>query len=231
MEQHTLPHLLIVEDDEHINTMIFEGLTAAHYRCSQAFSGSEGKLYLEREAVDLVILDLMLPGLTGEQLIREIKGASGTSVPVIVLSAKDQLDHKLDLFQLGADDYVTKPFALAELIARIGVHLKRSAAAPPLVGISRYRGLTIDPAAYMASVDGHPLQLTRREFTILELLVKHPTRVFSKRDLYELAWDEIYMGEDKTVNVHISNIRAKLRTFSEEDYIDTVWGIGFRLHP
>ncbi|MFS0722443.1 response regulator transcription factor [Paenibacillus sp. 1P07SE] len=224
------PHLLIIEDDEHINTMVYEGLTAATFRCSQAYSGTEGKLRMERERYDLVILDLMLPGLSGEQLIREMRAGLHVAVPVIVLSAKDHLDHKLDLFSLGADDYVTKPFALPELIARIQVHLKRYMQ-PPESRVSLYKGLLLDAEAFTASVDGSPLQLTKREFNILELLVKHPTRLFSKRDLYELAWDETYLGEDKTINVHVSHIRAKLRSCTDEDYIETVWGIGFRLHP
>lgn len=149
---------------------------------------------------------------------------------MIVLSAKDQLDHKLDLFALGADDYVTKPFALEELIARIQVHIKRTVPSLPTAAY-RHKQLLLDPETFTASVDGAPLHLTRREFKILELLVKHPTRAFSKQDLYELAWDEIYMGEDKTVAVHISNLRAKLRSHTDDDYIDTVWGIGFRLSP
>lgn len=224
-------HILIVEDDEHINRIIADGLNAEGFRCTQAYSGTEGRLYAERGGYDLILLDLMLPGLSGEELIAGLKTGPHAGIPVIVLSAKERLDDKLDLFALGASDYVTKPFALEELTARIRVHLQRPASAAQAAPVYRHKKLTLGPESFTASVDGTAVHLTKREFHILLLLAKFPNRVFTKQDLYELAWEEPYLGEDKTVTVHVSNIRNKLRSCSDEEYIDTVWGIGFRLSP
>lgn len=222
--------ILIVEDDPHINGIIHDGLTAAGFLCNRAYSGSEGMMLLnlaERE-YHLIVLDLMLPGLSGEAFMHVLRKERMSGIPVIILSAKDQLDHKLNLFTLGADDYVTKPFALEELIARIHVHIQRNAEGDP-VKEYRHKNLLLDSAAYSVKIHGNTLNLTRQEYRIIELLIKNPTRVFTKQDLYELAWDEIYMGEDKTITVHISNIRSKIKQYDSDSYIDTVWGIGFRL--
>lgn len=222
--------ILIVEDDAHISDIIAAGLRREGYRCTQAYSGSEAMLQLEQSTYELIVLDLMLPGLSGEALMGRLRGELRSSVPVIVLSARDQLDHKLELFGLGADDYVTKPFELAELLARVHAQLKRARPGREAEGESyRHRELVLDNRTYQATVKGEPLTLTRQEYRILELLLKHPSRVFTKQDLYTLAWDEPYMGEDKTITVHISNIRNKIKAHCEQSYIDTVWGIGFRL--
>lgn len=222
--------ILIVEDDEHINTILHDGLTAAGYQCTRAYSGSEGMLNLAEREYHLIVLDLMLPGLSGEAFMHRLREEMRSRVPVIVLSAKDQLGNKLDLFTLGADDYVTKPFELEELLARIQVHIQRTAAVEP-VNEFRYKNLVLDCTAYSVRIHGIALPLTRQEFRIVELLVRNPTRVFTKQDLYELAWEEIYLGEDKTITVHVSNIRSKIKAHDSESYIDTVWGIGFRLSP
>ncbi|EXG83313.1 response regulator transcription factor [Saccharibacillus sacchari] len=222
--------ILIVEDDESINSIIRDGLTRVGFLCTSAYSGTEGLMRLDQQSYRLIVLDLMLPGLSGEAFMRQIRSEAGLAVPVIVLTAKDHLDHKLNLFALGADDYVTKPFELEELIARIRVHIGKSASsADPAPQAYRHKNLTLDCGAYSACINGTPLALTRQEYKILELLVKHPTRVFTKQDLYELAWDDVYLGEDKTITVHISNIRNKIKTYDPEPYIDTLWGIGFRL--
>lgn len=222
--------ILIVEDDEHINTILHDGLTAAGYQCTQSYSGSEGMLNLAEREYHLIVLDLMLPGLSGEAFMHRLREEMKCRVPVIVLSAKDQLGDKLDLFTLGADDYVTKPFELEELIARIQVHIQRTAASEP-ANEFRHKNLVLDCTAYSVRIHGTELSLTRQEFRIVELLVRNPTRVFTKQDLYELAWEEIYLGEDKTITVHVSNIRSKIKVHDDESYIDTVWGIGFRLSP
>ncbi|AIQ45724.1 XRE family transcriptional regulator [Paenibacillus sp. FSL R7-0273] len=220
--------ILIVEDDWHINGIIRDGLTSAGFACTQAYSGSEGKMNLAAQEYHLIVLDLMLPGLSGEQFMHYLRKELKSGIPVIILSAKDGLDHKLNLFALGADDYVTKPFELEELIARIHVHIQRNNAGEP-VKTFRHKNLLLDTDAYSAKVHGTALNLTRQEYRIVELLVKNPDRVFTKQDLYELAWDELYMGEDKTITVHISNIRSKIKPYDSEAYIDTIWGIGFRL--
>ena len=231
--------LLIIEDDAQINQILYDGLTQEGYTCTQAYSGSEGLLQLGRGEFQLILLDLMLPGLSGERFMQEMREMREmqelqeqrqSAIPVIVLTAKDQLDHKLNLFALGAVDYVTKPFALSELAARIQVHIKREQA-PSAPSSYRYKQLQLDGEAYRVTLEGQDIILTRQEYKILELLVKHPQRVYTKQDLYELAWDEPYLGEDKTITVHISNIRNKLKACSSDSYIDTVWGIGFRMSP
>lgn len=220
--------ILIVEDDEHINGILYDGLTGAGFQCTRAYSGSEGMLNLAEREYHLIVLDLMLPGLSGEAFMHRLREELKSRIPVIVLSAKDQLDHKLDLFTLGADDYVTKPFELEELIARIHVHIQRTAGEEP-VNEFRHKNLVLDSVDYSVQIHGTALNLTRQEYRIVELLLKNPTRVFTKQDLYELAWDEVYLGEDKTITVHISNIRNKIKPHDSEAYIDTIWGIGFRL--
>ncbi|WNS43705.1 response regulator transcription factor [Paenibacillus sp. MMS20-IR301] len=220
--------ILIIEDDPHINGIIHDGLAAAGFLCTRAYSGSEGMLNLAEQEYHLIVLDLMLPGLSGEAFMHSLRKELKSGVPVIILSAKDQLDHKLNLFTLGADDYVTKPFELEELAARIHVHIQRTAADEP-VNEFRHKKLVLDTAAYSVKIHGSALNLTRQEYRIVELLVRNPTRVFTKQDLYELAWEEMYLGEDKTITVHISNIRNKIKRYDSDSYIDTIWGIGFRL--
>jgi len=224
------PTILIIEDDEHINNVVFNALRQENIMCAQAFSGSEGKMHISRHDYQLIVLDLMLPGLSGESFIHELRTELNSDIPVIVLSAKDKLDHKLSLFAMGADDYVTKPFEIEELLARINVHMKRQGANRSVSQYS-HKNLTLNDDARSIKVNGTELNLTRREYRIVELLVKNKSRVFTKQDLYERAWEEHYIGEDKTITVHISNIRSKIKRHDDESYIDTVWGIGFRLSP
>ena len=219
--------ILIIEDDADINNLIFESLTKNGYTCLQAFSGTEALLCLEREAFSLVIMDLMLPGISGEDLFPKLKNLQ--NIPVIVVSAKDSLDSKIDLLTSGAEDYITKPFEIQELVARVDVQIRRFSKSEERLKQLQYKGLVLDQGSFMASVNGEEIVLTKHEFKILELLLSHPNKVFSKQDIYDYAWDDIYIGEDKTINVHISNIRKKLKEVSSEEYIETVWGIGFRL--
>lgn len=221
-----MPHILIVEDDTVINGLIAEFLRQKGVACTQAFSGTEGQMRMEAGRFDLVLLDLMLPGLPGEELLAWLRQKSG--VPVIVLTAKDALDSKVALLEAGADDYLTKPFELEELWARMGVQLRRAGAPAQSARVS-YKAWVIDPAARQLLVDGRPVELTAHEFDILELLAGHPSKVFTKQEIFEAVWRQDYFVEDKTINVHISNIRAKLRPTGTEGYIQTVWGIGFKL--
>lgn len=219
--------ILIIEDDTDINNLIAGALKKSGYGCTQAFSGTEALLYAERDSFDLAIMDLMLPGLCGETLLPKFKKKQ--DIPVIVLSAKDSLDSKVALLSAGADDYMTKPFEIDELMVRISVQLRRQGSGNTLSKQLVCGGLTLNLTDFSASANERPLSLTRQEFKILELLLSHPNRVFSKQDIYDYAWDDIYIGEDKTINVHISNIRKKLKTACGRDYIETVWGIGFKL--
>lgn len=227
-EKMNQPSILIIEDDEHINNIIYDVLRKENFLCTQAFSGTEGKMNVTHHVYELILLDLMLPGISGEDFMYELRSELKCDTPVIVLSAKEKLDHKLNLFDLGADDYVTKPFEVEELLARINVHVKRNSKTES-ISTFMHKSLLLETHTMSIKVKKATLNLTRQEYKIMELLLKNPTRVFTKQDLYELAWDDIYIGEDKTITVHISNIRNKIRAHTEENYIDTVWGIGFRL--
>ena len=223
-----MERILIIEDDTDINNLIAAALAKAGYTCQQAFSGTEGLLYIKAERFSLVILDLMLPGMSGELLLPQIRAI--TPVPVIVLSAKDSLDSKVDLLSAGAEDYMTKPFEIRELVARVGVQLRRNAEkGASSKTMLKHKSLVLNPEEMSARLSGQAISFTKQEFKILELLMQHPGRVFTKQDIYDYAWDDIYIGEDKNINMHISNIRKKLKAVTEEDYIETVWGIGFKL--
>lgn len=220
--------ILIIEDDTDINNVIAETLTKAGYLCRQAFSGTEALLYLEMENYNLAVMDLMLPGLPGEDLLPKLKEKQ--QIPVIIVSAKDSLNSKINLLTGGAEDYLTKPFEIQELVARVGVQIRRFAKEGSMdVKTLKYKDLILNQESFTASVKGEEIILTKQEFKILKLLFSHPNKVYSKQDIYDYAWDDIYIGEDKTINVHISNIRKKLKIVTEEEYIETVWGIGFRL--
>ncbi len=219
--------ILIVEDDTNINQLLKEALTKAGYTCESAFSGTEAKMLLELKSYSLVLLDLMLPGISGEEVLQEIRKKG--NVPVIVLTAKDQMDEKLNLLTGGADDYITKPFEIKEVLARIQIQLRHAQKEPSGTKIS-YKELTIDKTIFQVQVNDKMIpNITKQEFAILELLLKNPKQVFSKEDIFEYAWEEPYMGETKTLDVHISNIRKKLKQVTQEEYIETVWGIGYRL--
>lgn len=200
-------------------------LVNAGYDVKQAFSGPEGLLYFSGETYSLVLLDLMLPGMAGESILTKIR--ENSDVPVIIISAKTDMDEKVFLLQTGADDYITKPFDMREVLARVELQLKRKRKAVKDKII--YHELNLDSGNHLITINGNSLSLTRQEFAIMELLMKHPDKIYSKQELYEFAWDEYYIGEDKTLNVHISNIRKKIKQYSEREYIETVWGIGFRL--
>ncbi len=218
--------ILIIEDDTYINNLIAKSLSKEGYSCQQAFSGTEGLLYAKTEQVSLAILDLMLPGINGEELLPQIKNEF--NIPVIVLSAKDSLDSKIDLLNAGAEDYITKPFEIGELMARVGVQLRRNSDNKPAKQLT-HKGLILNLEEMSAEICGNTLSFTKHEYKILQLLMENPNRAFTKQDIYDYAWDDIYIGEDKTINMHISNIRKKLKAITDEEYIETVWGIGFKL--
>lgn len=216
-------NVLIIEDDNDINDIISEVLTKNDFICKKVYSGTEALIYL-KDGFDLFILDLMLPGLAGEKVIEEIRKT--TNAPVLVLSSKDSMDSKLALLRGGADDYMTKPFNLEELLARANILTKRSEHSGQNL---TYKSLRLDTDNYQAYVDDMPLALTKTEFKILELLISNPKQVFTKENLYEYSQGDYYLATDNSVNVHISNLRKKIKKYSKEDYIETVWGIGFKL--
>lgn len=221
-----MPHILIVEDDTDISSSTAQYLRRQGCACTQAFSGTEGRLLWKAGGFDLLLVDLMLPGLSGGELIAEIRTTSRT--PIIVLSARAELTDKVELLGLGADDYLTKPYQLEELWARIQVQLRHASAAPAGERL-RFRDWALDLDGMTLTAAGQPVNLTAHEFKIVELLVRQPKRVFTKQQIYETVWGERYAVEDKTITVHVSNIRAKLRPSGTDSYIQTVWGIGFKL--
>ena len=223
-------HILVVEDDTDINRLLCTILEGAGYSCRAAFSGSEAMLWAEKYDYDLVLLDLMLPGLTGEEFIARIR--AGKTMPIIVLSAKVAVEDRVNALGLGADDYITKPFDNREVLARVEAQLRRSRSFSPAAGGGELvcGPLRLSREDHTASVNGEEVSLTTREFAILALLMEHPKRAFSRVQIYESVWGEEFMGDDNTVNVHVSNLRAKLSKAAPGEYIKTVWGIGFKMN-
>nr|WP_317428062.1 response regulator transcription factor [uncultured Blautia sp.] len=221
--------ILIVEDDTSINALLKEALEKENYRCTQAFSGTEARMLLQMNSYSVVLLDLMLPGISGEEVLKEIRKRGST--PVIVLTARDTIDDKVEYLKSGADDYITKPFNIQEVLARVLVQIRRNEGAGEEENLC-YQGMELDKTNFCVRIEGTELsKITKQEFSILELLLRHPKKVFSKEEIFEYAWEEAYMGETKTLDVHISNIRKKIKEVTKKEYIETVWGIGYRLHP
>ena len=223
--------ILIIEDDADISQLLYTALSKAGYDAVQAYSGTEGKMLLgmKEKRFALILLDLMLPGMSGEELLSGIRSES--DIPVIVLTAKDELDDKISVLTGGADDYITKPFEIPEVLARIQVQLRHAAKEQESDRLT-YRDMVLDKTTRQVMIEGTPLpKITKQEFAILELLIRHPKQVYSKEDIFEYAWEEPYIGETKTLDVHISNIRKKIKAVTSDEYIETVWGIGYRLHP
>lgn len=221
--------ILVVEDDKEINKLVSDFLVSNGYEVVSLFDGLKATDAVKNEGADLVILDLMLPYKNGDMVLADIRKIS--NIPVIIVSAKETTQNKIDLLRLGADDYMTKPFDLEEVLARIESNIRRAGFDRDSGNTLEYNGLTIDENNNLATLDGTELSLTAKEFAILLMLLKYPNKVFSKANLFESIWKEEYIAEDNALNVHVSNLRAKLKSISpEKDFIDTVWGIGYRLH-
>lgn len=218
--------VLIIEDTQEINHMIRDLLQFHQIESVSVYSGSEG-LLLFNDTFDLVILDLMLPGKTGQEVIKEIK--SKTDIPVIILTAVGTLDSKLELFSLGADDYVSKPFHGEELLARVKVHL-RKVSKQEQKEILTYKDIVLNTQSFEVLCNGQKLTMSKIEYTLLKILIEHPTQVFTKNTLLALVWNHEDSADDNTLNVHISKIRSKLKKAnSNQEYIETVWSIGYKM--
>lgn len=223
-------NILVVEDDPDINKLLCRILEGAGYACRPAFSGSEAALWAGQYEYDLVLLDLMLPGLTGEEFIAEMRQKK--TMPIIVLSAKAGLEDRVNVLRLGADDFIPKPFDNLEVLARVEAQLRRvkKFSAPPAQKQQLSCGdLVLYRDEFTVTAGGSPVTLTAREFEILALLMEYPKKVFTREQIYQHVWGEDYFGDDNTVNVHISNLRSKLGKASDREYIKTVWGIGFKM--
>ncbi|MDR0978935.1 MAG: response regulator transcription factor [Lachnospiraceae bacterium] len=222
-------NILVVEDDNHINNMIRDILGLSEYKVIQAYSGTEALIYVNNKRIDLVILDLMLPGKDGKQVLAEIK--ESFNIPVIALTAINNIETKVDILKSGADDYITKPFDNKELIARVEVALRKNSN----IGVMKdrtelvYKDIILNLETYEVKVKGQNINLSKREFEILKLLMQNPKKVFTKNNIYETVWGEDFIGDENTINVHISKLRTKLAVENSEEYIQTVWGIGFKM--
>ena len=215
--------IAVIDDDPDIGNMLEELLTREGYRVLRAYSGTEALYLLTARRPDLVLLDLMLPGLSGEELLPKLEG-----IPVIVVSARAGVSDKVSLLMNGAADYVTKPFDNAELLARIAVQL-RSGAQRQNPELLRYGPLELDLPQRTVLADGKQAHLTRTESAILKLLMLNPDQVVTKSVLLDRISEDTPDCMESSLKVHVSNLRRKLRTVSGKDYIEAVWGIGFKL--
>lgn len=222
-------NILVVEDDADINRLLCTVLEGAGYSCRPAYSGSEALLWAEKYDYDLIMLDLMLPGITGEDFLIQVR--RGKTMPVIVLSAKVGVADRVNVLRLGADDFIPKPFDNDEVLARVEAQLRRSRSFNQGPGsVLACGSLILDRDSHTVRADGTEVALTAREFDILALLMASPKRAFSRAQIYESVWGEDFMGDDNTVNVHVSNLRAKLaKAAPDREFIKTVWGIGFKI--
>ncbi len=215
--------ILIIDDDIYIGNMLEEVLSKEGYRVSRVYSGTEALLALSGFRPDLILLDLMLPGLSGEDVLPKLKG-----IPVIVVSAKADIDNKVDLLLSGAADYVTKPFSTKELLARIAVQF-RNTPTIPVVSVLVFDDITLNTDTRAVTIKDTEVRLTRTEYAILKLLMQNRTQVVTKSLLLERISDDTPDCTESSLKMHISNLRKKLRDISGKDYIEAVWGIGFKM--
>ena len=218
-----MKHILVIDDDVHIGSMLEETLEREGYQVSRAYSGTEALLVLQAGKPDLVLLDLMLPGLGGEEVLPRLSG-----IPVIVMSAKAGVEDKVTLLLGGAADYVTKPFDMKELLARITVQL-RMAVAGGVSSVLEYDEIRIDLSARMVQAAGQPVRLTRTEYAILKLLMQNPSQVVTKSVLLDRICEDTPDCMENSLKVHVSNLRRKLKEVTGKDYMEAVWGIGFKM--
>ncbi len=219
-----MPNILIIDDDAHINDIVSKALKAEGYNITSAYSGTEALLLLSHNKPDLILLDLMLPGLSGEELLPQIK-----DIPVIVVSAKADVTDKVELLVGGAADYITKPFDMKELLARIMVQLRKNENYADK-SLLTYREITLDTDKHTVSANGSEQKLTRTEFAIMKLLIRDPEQVVAKLTILDrISLDTPDCTED-SLKSHIYNLRKKLKTLTGKEYISAVWGIGFMLN-
>ncbi|WP_061839981.1 response regulator transcription factor [Tetragenococcus halophilus] len=219
--------ILIVEDDNDINNLLND-LLETDYDVTQAFAGSEAKRLLVDESFDLILLDLMLPGLSGEELIAEIRLTNVT--PIIVITAKNEPSVLSEVFETGANDYIAKPFNTVEVTARIKNQLRSRTIDETNGTILTVGKIKMNDETHEVYYQDQLISLTQKEYELLKCFLQHPKKVFTKANLYETIWQEPYFGDDNTITVHISRLRNKFQIFTEEEVIKTIWGVGFQLN-
>lgn len=221
-----MERILIVEDEKDVNRLLAQALQDNGYETVSVYNGLDVINILSEGQFGMVLLDLMLPYKSGDEVLKDIRNIS--DIPVIVISARDMVRTKVDLLAAGADDYITKPFDLEEMAARVASNIRRYNSKEEVKKIT-YKELVLDEEAKLITVNGQELVLTAKEYQMFSLFIKYPNKVFSKANLYETIWGEEYLGDDNVIKTHISNIRNKTRTAGGAEYIETVWGLGYRL--
>lgn len=224
--------ILVVEYDNDINKLLFEILSNEGYIVKQAYSGTEALIYLEQEKWQMVLLDLMLPGKTGEEILLEIR--KRMKMTVIIISAKEEVGVNIQMLKNGADDFISKPFDIEEVLARIESNLRRYMDFSNLEddnsgNLIKYKEISLNKDTREVFINNN-ITLTAREFDILEILIMNPKKVFTKSNLFESAWGSEYVCDDNIITVHVRNLRSKLSKFETNyKYIQIVWGIGYKL--
>ncbi len=223
LEMIDLKKILIIDDDVDIGNMLEEALKKEKFEVFRAYSGTEGMIQHERVKPDVVLLDLMIPGIRGEKVLPRIK-----RTPVIIISAKADVDNKVKLLLDGAYDYIQKPFEMKELLARIEVALRNA----PLIaaaGIIKYEDITLNTDTRECTIGKFSVKLTRTEYAILKTMIQNGTQIISKSLLLDKISSDTPDCTESSLKIHVSNLRKKLRDAGEKDYIEAVWGIGFRM--
>lgn len=215
--------ILIVEDDISIHNLIKEVLENEHYIVLNAYSGTEALLILEKEKVDLILLDLMLPGINGEEIVKRVE-----DTPVIVISAKISTEDKVKVLLEGANDYITKPFVKEELLARIQVQLRQSNSKKDSKEL-KYKAMVLKDDSHQVFIKDEEVHFTKTEYAIMKQLLLNPKQVVTKTKLLDLISEDTLDCDENSLKVHISNMRKKIRKITPEEYIESVWGIGFKI--
>ena len=224
--------ILLVEDDIEISDMLKNFLSTENFEVTASYNGKDACQKFFMDKYSLVLLDLMVPGLSGMEVLKNIREAS--TVPVIIISAKDSDSDKTLGLGMGADDYITKPFSVTEVLARIKANIRRNTQYIPDIpnkeNILKKGNLTIDTDTYSVLKNGKKIELTVKEFEILKMLIQNPQKVYTKNQIYSSVWNDVYIGDENAVNVHISRLRGKIEDNPRDPkYIVTVWGIGYKL--
>ena len=229
--------LLVVEDDREISGLLQQFLQENDFEVDVANEGNEASEYIQNEKYDIILMDMMLPYKSGDVLIKELRDSSDKDkkrTPVIVISAKTMKDTRLEVLRMGADDYIIKPFDLDEVLVRIEVVLRRAEdtrdeADGASDEVLSYAGIVLNKELNSVMYEEVSIKLTAKEMQLLELFLKNPKKTFTKANLYETVWQDEYIYDDNTINVHMSNLRSKLKKASGTEFIETVWGIGYKL--
>jgi two-component system response regulator ResD len=230
--EHVRGSVLVVDDEPTIREIVARYLERAGYEARVAVDGRSALAALRERAADLVVLDLMLPGIDGLEVMRRIRDGDRDRTAIILLTARGEETDRVVGLRLGADDYVVKPFSPAELVARVDAVLRRLDTSPDPEPPLEFDGLTIDPSARRVVADGAEAALTVREFELLLFLARHPGQAFTRDQLMDLVWRHVFFTDTSTVTVHIRRLRAKIeRRPDQPRWIETVWGVGYRFQP